>query len=102
MVLGLSLGFFWFLLPSVSEGVRQIFRDLPFVYAVFDSATKLDSSFIYPLVFLVIYNAFVYQVAMSKGFPGGGVCGKKVEFQQQRKLLIIHFFRAQKVRRLFF
>jgi len=71
MVAGVLLGFFWFFLPSVHEGTRQMLHEIPFAYAVFDSFTRLKVPVVLFIFAMGACGIFLTQLSVSRGFPGG-------------------------------
>lgn len=71
LIAGIFLGFFWFLLPSVHEGTRQMLHEIPFAYAVFDSFTRLKVPAVLFICAMVAYSVFLVKISHSRGFPGG-------------------------------
>ncbi|WP_306603138.1 hypothetical protein [Azonexus sp.] len=71
MFFGIFFGLFLFFIPSIHGGMQQFLKGIPLLYSAFESATKLENTFVYPMLIVTIYNAVVLQVAIKRGFPGG-------------------------------
>jgi len=96
MIIGLLLGFFIFLLPSIHEGARQALHEWPFLYAIFDAGVRLRPAFVSPLLLLVLYSAFVHNMVITKGFPGRTGMHHETSLPTAKSVMSQSFFPSSK------